>query len=472
MPALTDEQLYDRLAAVTCPVLDQPELLEEWSRDWWPLTARVEVDEASLPAFAVMPETVEEVAAVLRIAAEAERPIVTRGGGTNMVGAISPVAGAIVLVTRSLNVIGAVDEIDCTVKVDSGVFGGELEARLNELGYTLGHCPRSLHLSTVGGWIATRAIGSFSTRYGGIEELLIGIEVVLPDGTIVRSRPTPRYGAGPRWCELFVGSEGVLGVIATATLRVRPMAEDRTFKAYTMPSFDDALEAIRSLLQRGVEPASIFLLDRPSSLPIAEQMEMRTADHALFVAFDGPAAVVDAQRSLTHDAVIAIGGRVCGEEIARTWIDLEFSFDWLIDGNEDEGAMADEIDVAAMWSHLPVVIAAGRQALEQYSPNVQIRVGHFNESGAMVGFRFFIQDENDRRAVERYGSAWNLLMKSVIDSGGSIVHHGGIGVARAAWLEQELKGGGMHMLHTLRQAIDPGSRMNPGNFLTESARAQ
>ncbi len=460
---MTDERLFERLAPVTGVVLDQPELLAEWARDWWPLSARLEIDEAELPSFAVIPDTADEVASVVKLAAIAGRSIILRGGGSNTVGALEPHAGAILIDLRGLNVIDPVDEINGTVLVDAGVFGGELEARLNEQGYTLGHYPRSLHLSTAGGWIATRASGSFSTKYGGIEDLLVGLDVVLAAGSIVRARDASMRSAGPRWIDLFVGCEGAFGIVTSATLRVRPIPEERRFRAFSVPTYDETLDAIRQLIQRGVIPAAVCLYDPAATAHFGEQFGAYDAEHLLLLAFEGPSALVEVEESLTVAAVTEAGGRDLGDGPAIAWHEQQFACDWLIDGNELEGTMADEVDVAAPWSAMATVIFTGRAALEAIAAEVWVHITHVEPIGASVTFTFFIREKTDEAALASYQQAWSALMRAVLDAGGNIVHHGGIGQARLPWLAEEL-GDGIKILDGLKRTFDPDRRLNPGRL--------
>lgn len=459
---MSDEKLIERLSEFSGQLFDQPELLAEWTRDWWPYGAKVTLYEDELPLVAIVPDSVEEVAAVVRLAAEAGRTIITRGGGSNLVGAVQPHPGAILLDIRGLNVIDPVDELNHTVRVDAGVHGGELEERLNEQGFTLAHQPRSLHLSTVGGWIVTRATGLLSTKYGGIEDQIEAIEVVLADGTIVRSKPAPRHGVGPRWLDLFLGSEGAFGVITGATLRVRPIPTTFRIHALGMHSYNSALDAIRSLLQRGVKPAVGCLYDVNESR-FLHSMLGTAGNHLLFLGFDGEPEVVDLEERLAFETLTAANGVQLGTAPAAAWWDRRHSADWLIDGNEEEGQIADAADLSGPWSALPTMIANVRAALEPLVDEVWHHSEHFYASGASVTFPFFVREESDDRAMEVYQLAWASAMRVALDSGGAIAHHHGIGKVRLPWLREEL-GEGLRLLAGLRRTFDPGARFNPGRL--------
>ena len=423
----------------------------------------MEVEEDSLPAFAVMPDSAAEVSAILKVAAETGREVILKGGGTSLVGALESRPGSILIDLRGLNVIDAVNEIDHTVRVDAGVHGGELEERLNEQGYTLGHFPRSLNLSTVGGWIATRAVGAFATRYGGIEDLIQGLDIVLPNGQFVETSATPRQQAGPKWLDLIPGSEGAFGIVTTVTLRVRPIPEERRFRAFSVPSFEGALETLRILVQRGICPAAVALADASETESLAFDLDTPEAENLLILAFDGISSVVDLEEGLTTATLLAAGATDLGSSPGLLWFDRLYRCDWLIDGNEPEGAMADEIDVTTPWSKLGEVIDAGRRALAAHADAVWTHSSAFYPTGAMIGFTFFIRKENDDEALVAYQLAWRDCLDAVIAAGGGISHHNGIGQARLPWFAEQ-HGPGMQILRAVKTTLDPERRLNRGRL--------
>jgi len=463
MVHMTDEELFKRLTAVTSYILNQPELLAEWTRDWWPFSAKLEVEEDSLPAFAVMPDSAAEISAILKVAAEAEREVILKGGGTSLVGAIESRPNAILIDLRGLNVIDAVNEIDHTVRVDAGVHGGELEERLNEQGYSLCHFPRSLNLSTVGGWIATRAVGAFATKYGGIEDLVQGLDIVLPDGQITSTAAIPRQTAGPRWLDLIPGSEGVYGIVTAVTLRVRPTPEERRFRAFSVPSFEGALESLRGIVQQGILPAAVALSDPGETESLAFDLNAPDAENLLILAFDGVLPVVDLEERLTAETLVSSGATDLGSGPGLIWFDHLFRCDWLIDGNEPEGAMADEIDVTTPWSNLAAVIEAGRGALTKHADEVWTHSNAVYPTGAMIGFTFFIRKESDDAAMVAYQLAWRDCLDAVITAGGGSSHHNGIGQVRLPWFTDQ-QGAGMQILRAVKTTLDPERRLNRGRL--------
>ena len=197
-------------------------------RDYWPVNSIWMLEGAvpALPQLVVWPQTTAEVSKVLALANERRIPVTPYGEGSGALGGVIPLRGGVMVDLKRMNRIRSLDEINLMVTVESGLNGALFEEQLNRVGYTGGHFPQSLRCSTVGGWLACRAAGQFSTRYGKIEDMTISLEAVLPDGTVFSGRSVPRTATGPRIDQLFLGSEGTLGVITSATLRIWPLPEN------------------------------------------------------------------------------------------------------------------------------------------------------------------------------------------------------------------------------------------------------
>jgi len=261
--ATVPDDLVARLSSA-CAVVDDLAARAEAGRDWWPLAMQwaLEGRVPGLPAVVARPSSTAEVAAVLRLCNEARVPVTAAGGRSGVCGASVPVHGGVVLDLTSMRGIVAVDDESLTVDVRPGTFGTDFEDALRaEHGLTCGHWPQSIELSTVGGWLACRGAGQLSTRYGKIEDMVVGLEVVLADGTVVRTGGAPRAAAGPELTQLFVGSEGTLGVITKGRLRVHPVPTGERRGAWGFGSFVDGLDACRRILRRGATPAVLRLYD-------------------------------------------------------------------------------------------------------------------------------------------------------------------------------------------------------------------
>jgi alkyldihydroxyacetonephosphate synthase len=229
------------------------ETLARHRHDSWVLSELLDLQgsPARDPLAVIEPETTAQVSAALQLCREAQVPIVPFGGGSGVCGAIRLGEEAVVLSTRGLDGLVELDA-DCLLAAfRAGTLGMAAEERVQQAGLTIGNWPQSIELSTVGGWVATRASGQFSTAYGSTEDLVLALEAVLPDGSVLRTRRTPRASVGPDLRQLFLGSEGTLGVITEVAFSLHPLPEASRPQAFHFAAFRDGLEAIRQLMRAG-----------------------------------------------------------------------------------------------------------------------------------------------------------------------------------------------------------------------------
>src|SRR5262245_8000176 len=264
-----DDAILGRLRSACGDVTVDDITIAEASRDWWPLAMiwALDAEVAARAAAVARPAAVDEVAAVLRVCDEARVPVTAAAGRSGVCGASVPLHGGVVLDLCGMAGIVDVDGESMVLDVLPGTFGTWLEDALRaDHGATLGHWPQSIALSTVGGWLACRSAGQYLTRYGKIEDMVVGLEVVLADGRVIRTGGTgPRAACGPDLTQLFVGSEGTLGVITEARLRARPVPVAERRAAYGFTSFAEGLDACRRTLRRGATPAVLRLYDPTES---------------------------------------------------------------------------------------------------------------------------------------------------------------------------------------------------------------
>ncbi len=322
-------------------------------RDWWPLAIGWAAQGAvpQRPAVVVRPSSVAQVAEVLAACNEAVVPVTAAAGRSGVCGGSIPVHGGVALDMTGLEGVVRVDETSLTADVRAGTFGPDLEAALGEVGdgYTVGHWPQSMDLSTVGGWLACRGAGQYSTRYGKIEDMVIGLEVVLADGRIVRTEGHgPRAATGPNLTQLFVGSEGTLGVITEARLRLHPRPTAQERRAFGFSTFAGGLEACRKILRRGATPAVLRLYDQTESSRNFDQPDT----NVLIVLDEADPAILSATLAVVDDE--------CGAADALT-LDRELVERWLGHRNDVSalaplwrgGIVVDTAEVSGPWAALP-----------------------------------------------------------------------------------------------------------------------
>ena len=238
--------------------------LDTYSRDMWPrllLAVREGTGPEHLPHAVVWPESVREMAAIVRLAGSLGVPLVPYGGGSGVCGGAVPICGGISIDTKRMDELLSVSREEMLCDVEAGINGERFERALQRRGYTFGNFPSSIYCSTVGGWLATRAAGQLSTKYGKVEDRVAGLTVVTGNGDVIRTDGIDRANQGPNWTQLILGSEGTLGLIASARLRISPAPALQVFRGFSTESVGHGVEAIRRVMQRGLRPAVVRLYD-------------------------------------------------------------------------------------------------------------------------------------------------------------------------------------------------------------------
>jgi alkyldihydroxyacetonephosphate synthase len=467
-----------------------------YSQDRWPLAmVWTRAGKAPFPPDAVCwAETTEHVAAVLRLAAEEGFAVVPYGAGSGVCGGTVPVRGGVVLDLKKMNrLIGVRDEA-LLCEAEAGIIGQHLEEALNRRGYTLGHFPSSIYCSTLGGWLAARSAGQASTKYGKIEDMCAGLEAVLPGGAVATLKPTPRAAVGPDWKQLLIGSEGTLGVITRAWLRLAPLPEARRFLSFKFPSSAAGLAAIRKVMRRGLRPAVVRLYDPFDTLigvaggggpagPVerAKKEVMERAKlgllahpewaavlerfaggcHAVFVCEGDRELVALEVAAIEHEAAAA-GAEVRGPEPARHWLEHRYDISYKGAPVFREGAFVDTMEVAAPWDRIEALYEAVRAALTPLA----VTLAHFSHAyadGCSIYFTFAAFVEDDARTEARYEACWQAGLDAALAAGATISHHHGVGLLKARFMRREL-GGFLDVYGAVKRALDPRDTLNPGKM--------
>jgi alkyldihydroxyacetonephosphate synthase len=464
--------LADRLRSAigAGAVHTEPELLAKHSRDTWVLSELRDLEGARFakPAVVVEPADAAEVAAVLRLARETRTPVVPYGGGSGVCGGVLPQEGAIVLSTRRMDGLVSLDDRDLLATFRAGTNGLAAERRVSEAGLTIGHWPQSIELSTVGGWVATRAAGQFSTAYGSIEDVLFSLEAVLPDGTVVRTRQTPRAAAGPDLRQIFLGSEGTLGVVTEVTFSLRAQPAASRGRAFHFATFAGGLEAIRLLMRAGWRPPVVRLYDAHESKRTfgAFTPEGR---HLLLLVHEGPEPAVAAEIAGVTQICDAAGGAETGESAVAQWLEHRNHVPGFR-GFLEKGIVLDTIEVGATWDRIGAlyegVVASLREVPDLLAASAHS--SHSYRSGTNLYFTFAVRPKDRVRMGDVYQECWRRTMEATLAAGGGVAHHHGIGRVRKGALAGELGPGGLALLRTLKRALDPDGLLNPGVLLPDA----
>jgi alkyldihydroxyacetonephosphate synthase len=443
------------------------------------------------PDAVATPRSPEDVAGVLGFCQAEEIAVVPFGGGTSVVGGVAPLAGdferVLSLDLAGLHRLVRVDERSLTVTVEGGLQALELEAALGARGLTLGHFPQSFEYVTIGGCVATRSAGQASSGFGRIDELVVGLRCQAPVGELALPA-MPATAAGPDLRELLVGSEGALGVITEATLRVRRRAAEERYEAWMLPSFAAGVEAFRALEQAGAAPDVTRLSDAEEtrmSLGLSGAVEGRRGQLltrylglrgvqgggclAILGWADDPDAI-SSRRVRAAEAMRREGGAGLGTAAGRAWERSRYHGPYLRDHLLDRGVLAETLETATEWSNLFALYVAVGDALRESlgargtPPLVGCHVSHVYPTGASLYFTFLARQERGAEA-DQWAAAKRAASEAIVAAGGTITHHHAIGRDHVPYLEAEAGRLGLEALRAVKQQFDPAGIMNPGKLL-------
>ena len=435
-------------------------------------------DYASAPDVVAYPRSEAEVKAVLDWAGGAQATVTPFGGGSSVVGGVEPILdpgrhkGAVSLDLRHLDRVVEIDRASRAARIEAGVFGPALEAQLKPHGLTLRHFPQSFAYSTLGGWIATRSGGHFASLYTHIDEFVESLRVVTPNG-IAETRRLPGSGAGPSPDRLFIGSEGILGVITEAWMRLQERPRFRAGGAVHFADFLTAARAVRAIAQAGLYPANCRILDP------REAYNTGAGDGGsavMVLAFESSDHPVEAWMRRALECVGDHGGRPEAAEAAdahmegaaglwRTaFIRMPYAREPLI----RRAVISDTFETAITWDRFEAFHARVKEATETgireatgRAGEVTCRFTHIYPDGPAPYFSF--------HALGRHGeleAQWHRIKEAasdaVIAGGGTITHHHAVGREHRPWYDKERPDLFAAALHAAKRALDPQGLLNPG----------
>jgi alkyldihydroxyacetonephosphate synthase len=436
------------------------------AHDAWPLSeAKIRAGEMlPLADIIVFPGSSDEVAEVLKIANEMKIPVTPVGGGAGTCGGTLAIYGGMLLDLKRMDRILEIDNTSMLVRVQAGVVGIDLEEEVNRHGYTLGHTPTSLRASNIGGFIATRSGGSKSSLYGKIEDLTLGLEVVLADGSVVQTKAVPRHSVGPDLRELFIGSEGTLGVITEATLRLFPIPEEQRFRSMAFPDVHSGIEAIRLIFRTDIIPSIVRLYDaEDTALFIAPHFEVSEGDCMLLLGFDGPSERVKSDEKKSAQICMEQGGKDFGEGPSKRWWEHRYDMYYPTKLTTAGYSIGDTIDIVATYDKLEKVYWAMKEAMEAHGGFVMSHFSHMYQNGGSIYMIFFTSQPDAETAWSVYKQIWDDGVAACLREGGTMSHQHGVGLTRSTYTHEEL-GSGFEVLKKIKNALDPNGIMNPGKL--------
>lgn len=442
-------------------------------------------DAGGAPDAVVLPADHDQVLALLRVCTERRIAVVPFGGGTSVVGGLRAggpgLSGAVALDLRRLDRLVALDPVSRTATLEPGLRAPRAEELLRERGFTLGHFPQSYEWATIGGFAAARSSGQASAGYGRFDDMVMGLTVATPQGTLELGR-APKSAAGPDLRQLVLGSEGAFGVITSVAVRVRPVPERTWYEGWRFPSFAAGSAALRALAQDGPQPTVLRLSDETETLIGLADPAAVGASALPSAGSAGCLAVVgaeDAERLAGIRARLAeAGGEPLGEEPGESWARGRFDAPYLRDALLDVGAFAETLETATFWSGIPALYEAVRSALTSTlqeagtPPLVMCHISHVYPAGASLYFTVVCAQGPAHRDSAHWDSAhrdsahWEKAKlaagDAILAAGGTISHHHGVGTDHRAWYAREIGPLGVDLLRAVKERLDPAGILNPG----------
>jgi alkyldihydroxyacetonephosphate synthase len=445
---------------------------------------------SAFPDGVAWPTTDTEVRDLLQYAREAGAGVIPYGGGTSVVGHINPLPGDAPVLTLDLgrlNRLRSFDEISHLATFGAGITGPDLEAQLRARGCTLGHFPQSFELSTLGGWIVTRSSGQQSLGYGRIERLFAGGRLESPVGGL-ELPPFPASAAGPDLREVVLGSEGRLGILTEATVRVAPLPEMEAFHAVFFPDFECGRQAVRETMQARL-PLSMLRL----STAVETQTTLALAGHErligtlerllslrgagddkcmLLLGFTGREALVKMARREALELAGQHGGVHAGRTFGKEWHKSRFRTPYLRNTLWELGYAIDTLETAADWTGIPSMVeaieSALRSGLEELGERVHVftHLSHLYPYGSSIytTYLFRIAPDPDE-TLQRWQVLKAAASQAIVAQGGTITHQHGVGTDHLPYMAGEKGELGMAAIRDLCRCFDPEGMMNPGKLV-------
>ena len=428
-----------------------------------------------IPAAIVYPSSTADVAAVLRFAEENLVNVVPRTGRTATEGGLETVVEDSLVVDGSrMNAILSIDSVDMMATVQCGVGLQELEDILRAQGLTTGHSPQSKPLAQLGGLVATRSIGQFSTLYGGIEDMVVGLEAVFPGGQVTRIKNVPRRAAGPDIRHIAIGSEGALCFITEVTVKLfRYQPQNNRYFGFLVTDFADGIDALRELITTGYRP-SVCRVYSP------EDARQHFADFyqgknvVVFVA-EGPKGIVEVTAEAIEELFASRPHQRVESGLIERWFE---NLNWGPDKiDAEQAAMLEHshlgytTEVSVNWSQVSNLFQAVMARIRGEFPRADdlTMLGAHSSHSYQTGTNlYFVYDYtincSPREEIEVYHKPLNaIIVTEALRLGGSMVHHHGVGKYRTPWVKEE-HGSAYYLLSTLKHAFDPRGVMNAGTI--------
>jgi alkyldihydroxyacetonephosphate synthase len=445
------------------------------------------------PDLVVYPQSENEVCLILRAALTRDVVVIPFGGGSNISGCLERMESGRMCVSldmRRLRRVLSVDTRSFTARIEAGPYGPDLEEQLAANGLTLGHFPDSFLHSTLGGWIATRSAGMQSDKYGKIEDMVLALRMVTPQG-VLATRTVPKSSNGIDVNHLCIGSEGTFGVITEATMRVHARPELRQVRGYLFPEFESGLEAMQTCVSQECAPAMVRLNDpdktalslafRPPTSGFSTiagrvfKSYLRVRGFAppraclMLTAFEGSQAGVARQLRQVQAIYRRYGAVSLGAEAGKSFERTKYDFPHIRDFLLDRDVTTDVSETSTVWSNILPLYRGTMEVLRAriqksgVCPWAGCHISHTYQSGASVYFTFGFRQQTGHE-MEQYLQVKRAAQQSFIDHGATLSHHHAVGTEHLPWLAADISSLGVQTVAAIKRALDPADIMNPGRL--------
>lgn len=434
------------------------------------------------PDAVAFPRNTDQVAALLAECARRDLAVVPFGGGTSVVGGVTPDrdghAAVISLDMAALDSV-QIDPRSCVARLGPGLRGPDAEALLGGSGFTLGHFPQSFERATIGGFAATRSAGQASSGYGRFDDLVTAIEMATPTGSL-RTLDTPHTAAGPSLREVVLGSEGSLGVITEVTCKIRPAPERRLYEGAIAADFLSGCEAVRNLAQADQLPDVIRVSDEQETevgLALSSAsprikgfvdaylgLRGRRGGSLIICGWEGGRDSVRRRHRVSSRALRKAGAVSLGRAPGASWEHARFDGPYLRDHLIDRGVLGETLETAHTWSELENLYQSVGESLRMNlgpSAIVMCHLSHAYADGASLYFTF-LAPVKPGDEIETWKRVKTAACDSIVAAGGTITHHHAVGRDHSAWMYPEVGQVGLDVLEAVKERVDPTGIMNPG----------
>lgn len=449
------------------------------------------------PDALVFPQSEEEILKILQWAAENRIAVVPWGGGTSVVGGVEATAGTdyrgqITVNLTRMNRVLRIYKVSLTADVQAGILGPQLEIELQKQGLTLSHYPESFEYSTLGGWIAARSAGQQSTLYGKMEDMVESVRLITPQ-QIFQTPPFPAAAIGSDYKEMIIGSEGILGIISQARIKLKQVPEQKYYTAILLRNFADGMEACRKIIQSGLKPATVRLSDEEETefiFSLRKKKSGKLADFVqeaginwldklgypagersfLILGLEGSRREVSFQWKSIRRILREYKTFHLGKSIAQTWYNHRFENPYLRDILLDYNLLVDTLETSTEWENVPNLYQQASEAIQNAYQKLGIQgilmahLSHLYSTGSSLYF-ILLALPHPGKEIDEWQELKETASNTIVEAGGAISHHHGIGLDHRQWLEKNIGKTGVEWLRLIKQQVDPKNVLNPKKLI-------